>query len=108
MGTAYLKTFNIAGTTWGIEDHGDGKPGEDHFFHHDYLAGRRKRFAIWRSGCGCGQFETLAQAEAGLRERVLADLMRRKNTALDEVALVEPLLFLISAGGMETLQCRKS
>lgn len=97
--TAYIESYRIRGTLWGIEDHEDGKPAKEHFFHAEFLAGRRKRFECWSGGGGFGQCDTLEEAQAllrgYLRQRTEEDRKKAIQTVsdCDDVleALQEPL-----------------
>ena len=87
--TRYVETFKIGRWTFGIEDHEDGAPPEDHFFPHEYKEGRCKRFRLWRSGGGFGQADTLEEARQMVVDRALAECNLVYEEAKAQVAAME-------------------
>lgn len=62
MSVHYIETYEIDGHRYGIEDQGDGRPAEEHFFHYKYRFGARLRFTVWCGGRSVGERETLTEA----------------------------------------------
>lgn len=61
----YVESYMIGGRLHGIADY--GTTGD---FHHQFIVGQRKRFGLWRGGCGCGQADTLTDARVQLADYV--------------------------------------
>ena len=104
MSVVYLETYVIEGKRWGIEDHADGRMGDEHFFHGEYREGRRKRFCLWRGGCGFGQCDTLEEARARVRDYAVQtsrENLERAQAALDTAKHVVDRL---SAADLDQLQ----
>ena len=72
MAIHYIETYSTpAGYTFGIEDHADGLGEDQHFFHHDYLEGKAKRFRTWSNGCGIGNVDTLEEARKLIADHIM-------------------------------------
>jgi len=81
-GVAYIETFVILGSEFGIEDYKDGRPDEDHFFPENFRARKRKRFMLWRNGGGFGQASTLKQARQMVYDYAAEIAHQRRRDAL--------------------------
>jgi hypothetical protein len=84
--TAYEEAYNIFGVVYGIEDHADGKPAHQHFFHRDFLEGKAKQFRLWRGGSGFGQADKLDDAREQLIHCVRLDAVSKKAAAIEALA----------------------
>lgn len=88
MGVEYIERFEIlSDSSYGIEDHEDGRPADQHFFGADYPKGR-KRFMVWRGGCGFGEFDTLAEARQKVYDYAKERLIRRERELQEELGKV--------------------
>jgi hypothetical protein len=90
--TAYIECFVILGQRYGIEDHEDGRPKEDHFFPHRYRSGQSKRFHLWRGGGGFGQADTLEQARQKLFDYAKQNIESKRLETKQELEITEAQL----------------
>jgi len=72
MSVAYIETFVILGTEYGIEDFKDGRPSSEHFMMEERRKRKEPRFQCWRGGSGIGSAKTLALARKKIYEYAVA------------------------------------
>jgi hypothetical protein len=106
MSVDYIETFKILYNTFGIEDHKDGKGKDKHFFHEDFILGKRKRFEDWRSGCGIGEFDTLEQAKKHLLAYVSADLNERMEKLIHDLEEVFAAKKQLTLKGLDSFKVK--
>ncbi len=82
MAKYYIETYVVDEMIFGIEDHKDGRPDDEHFFHHQFTVGERQRFVVWRGGCSFGQFDSLDEARVAVRDRALLAAVQKVDDSL--------------------------
>jgi hypothetical protein len=98
MSVVYVETYKINGVEFGIEDHKDGAPADDHFFHDHFLKGRTKRFHCWRGGCGIGESHSLNEARLIIRDYALKRETEKRDVALDEARNCSAVVDTLGSG----------
>lgn len=86
---AYIEQFETPQGTYGIEDHKDGRPVSEHFFH-DRKG--RKRFHCWENGRGIGEFDTLEEARRRVHGYAIARLRNEVTAARARIAVLQKKL----------------
>lgn len=81
MSVVYIEEFKVLGRTYGIEDHEDGRPDDEHFFPQHYREGREQRFKLWAGGCGIGQAKKIEDARYALHAFVVTRLLEEAKEA---------------------------
>jgi len=81
-GVAYIETFVIMDSEFGIEDYKDGRPDEEHFMADKFRKREYKRFHMWRNGCGIGQAKTLQEARKKIHDYAVQIAREKLHNAL--------------------------
>lgn len=100
MTVAYIETYLINGTRYGIEDYEDGRPDSEHFFpDHEH-----RQYRLWCGGCGIGHRGTLVGARLGIFNHALSRADTAQEEAINRLTNAREVVMALRGPGVPGLQ----